>query len=110
MFGAPTALIVICTDSDKLAEETIKDHDTSTMIDVGTVAMCMQLVAHELGLATCPTTSFSQRGVAAALNLPVVLTPDFILQLGHGELPPPGSAGAAKITIDDLTYWGAFPS
>ncbi len=108
MFGVPTALIAICTDSDKLRDEGVSADDTSTMIDVGTTAMCMQLVAHELGLATCPTTSFSAGGVGASLNLPPNLTPDFLLQIGHADPPRPGGSGGGKLGLDDLVFWGSF--
>lgn len=110
MFGRPPLLIVMCSDSEQFDLEDVKEHDTSTMVDVGTTAMCMMLAAHELGLSTCPTTSFSAGGVAGAINLPRRLTPDFILQIGHATPSPPGGGGGTKLTIDDLAYWGAFPS
>ena len=107
MFGDPPILFILCTDATQLAKQGVKDHDTSTMVDVGTTAMCMMLAAHELGLGSCPTTSFSEEGVRGALNLPGELTPDFILQVGHPSPSAPGSGGE-KVTIDDFTYWGAF--
>jgi nitroreductase len=111
MFGEPPVLIVMCTDAEQLARENVKDHDTSTMVDVGTSAMCMMLAAHELGLGTCPTTSFSAGGIRGALNLPDHLTPDFMLQVGHAKPQPlGGGGGGTKLTIDEITHWGAYPS
>ena len=101
----------MCTDAEQLARENVKDHDTSTMVDVGTSAMCMMLAAHELGLGTCPTTSFSAGGIRGALNLPDHLTPDFMLQVGHAKPQPlGGGGGGTKLTIDEITHWGAYPS
>lgn len=108
LFGDPPLLIVLCTDDTQLEKEGVKGHDTSTMVDVGTTAMCMMLAAHELGLGSCPTTSFSAEGVRGALNIPEHLTPDFILQVGHAKPLPPG--GGQKVSIDDFTFWGAFPA
>ena len=108
LFGDPPLLLVLCTDDRQLEKEGVKSYDTSTMVDVGTTAMCMMLAAHELGLGTCPTTSFSAEGVRGALNVPEHLTPDFILQVGHAKPLPPG--GGQKVSNDEFTYWGAFPS
>ena len=109
MFGEPPVLFALCTDATQLEKQGVKDYDTSTMVDVGTTAMCMMLAAHELGLGSCPTTSFSEEGVRGAVNLPDHLTPDFILQVGHAK-PQPKSGGGEVVSIDDFTYFGAFPS
>ncbi len=108
LFGAPPLLLVLCTDATQLEKEGVKEYDTSTMVDVGTTAMCMMLATHELGLGSCPTTSFSAEGIRGALNMPEHLTPDFILQVGHAKPLPPG--GGQKLEIDDFTYFGAFPA
>tara|TARA_B100000686_G_scaffold342680_1_gene422278 strand:- start:733 stop:1269 length:537 start_codon:yes stop_codon:yes gene_type:complete len=108
LFGDPPLLIILCTDKKQLEKEGVKDHDTSTIVDVGTTAMCMMLAAHELGLGTCPTTSFSAEGVCGALNIPDHLVPDFILQVGNPKPLPPGSGH--KVSISEFTYWGAFPA
>lgn len=109
MFGDPPLLFVLCTDETQLEKEGVKHHDTSTMVDVGTTAMCMMLAAHELGLGSCPTTSFSAEGVRGALNIPAHLSADFILQVGHPQ-PSEATGGGQKISIDDFTHWGAFTS
>ena len=112
MLAHPTALIVICTDTIKAAEEGVKlDHDSTTWIDVGTSSQNMMVAAFEIGLGTCPTTSFSHGGVSAVLNLPNHLEPEYILQIGH---PVPQKrvirAGVStKLDIEDHTFWGAFP-
>ncbi len=111
MLAYPTALIVICTDKIKAAEEGVKlDRDSTTWIDVGTASQNMMLAAFEIGLGTCPTTSFSHGGVSTVLNLPDHLEPEYILQVGH---PVPQTrvmrAGVStRLDIEDHTYWGPF--
>jgi nitroreductase len=112
MLSNPTALIVICTDKIKAAAEGVRlAVDTTTWIDVGAAAQNIMLTALELGLGSCPTTSFSRSGVRAVLNLPDHLEPEYIVQLGH---PAPEtrlmrSGVSTKLTVDDITYWGSFP-
>ena len=114
MLGRPTALIVICTDLRKAAQEGIKlDQDQrNTWIDVGAAAQNIMLAAHALGLGSCPLTSFSLEGVRAVLELPDYLIPDYIVQLGH---PAPQKrvlrAGAPlRLTVEDISYWEHVPA
>lgn len=110
MVGNPPLLLVLCTDATQLEAEGVKTYDTSTMLDVGTTAMCMMLAAHELGLGSCPTTSFSVEGVRGALNIPTHLTPDFILQVGHAAPSAAAASGGDSLETAEFTYWGAFPA
>lgn len=112
MLAQPTALIVICTDKEKAKQEGVKlELDSTTWIDVGTASQNMMLAAHELGLGSCPTTSFSHSGVSVVLNLPGHLEPEYILQVGHPlpETRVVRSGVSTKLRIEDYTYWGAFP-
>src|SRR5438552_2639697 len=108
MLARPTALIVILTDLQKAAEQQVQiGRDTATEVDVGTAAQNMSLMAHALGLGSCPATSFSRSGVAATLDLPPTLLPEFILQLGH-PAPQPRvmrSGAVTKLPVESLTYW-----
>jgi nitroreductase len=78
-------------------------------MDVGTAAMNMMLMAHALGLGSCPVTSFSRSGAAAMLELPPHLTPEWILIVGHPapvpRLHPQGARGQKPVTARDLTWW-----
>ena len=108
MLAKPTALIVILTDLQKAAEQQVQiQRDTATSVDVGTAAQNMSLMAHALGLGSCPATSFSRSGVTATLDLPSTMVPEFILQLGHpAPQPRVMRAGAAtKLSVESLTYW-----
>jgi nitroreductase len=108
MLAMPPALIVILTDLEKAAEQQVQvERDTAVAVDVGTAAMNMSLVAHALGLGSCPATSFSRSGVAAALDLPPSMIPEFILQLGH-PAPQPRvmrAEASTRLTAESLTYW-----
>jgi nitroreductase len=108
MLAKPTALIVILTDLQKAAEQQVQiDRDMATQVDVGTAAQNMSIMAHALGLGSCPATSFSRSGVSATLELPETLVPEFILQLGHpAPQPRVMRAGAVtKLPVESLTYW-----
>ena len=108
MLAPPPAMIVILTDLEVAARESLQmEHDQANWMDVGTAAMNMMNVAHALGLGTCPVTSFSRSGAAVMLDLPPHLIPEWILIVGH---PKPQErvlrAGAPKpLTGRDLTYW-----
>jgi nitroreductase len=108
MLATPTALIVILTDLQKAAEQQVQiDKDTATSVDVGTAAQNMSLMAHALGLGSCPATSFSRSGVAATLDLPPTMVPEFILQLGHPAPQPRAvrTGAVTKLSVESLTYW-----
>src|SRR5206468_1292834 len=108
MLAKPAALVVILTETEKAAEQQVQlDKDLDTWIDVGTAAQNMSLMAHALGLGSCPATSFSRSGVSAMLELPPTQVPEFILQLGH-PAPQPRAlrAGAStRLPIEALTWW-----
>ena len=111
MLGAPTALIVICLDLERSEEQQVpvERHD-SIWIDVGTAAMNMMVVAHALGLGTCPVTSYSTSGVSTLLDLPETVVPQMFVLLGH---PAPHrrrlrAGTSTRLTVDDLTYWERY--
>lgn len=108
MLAPPPALIVILTDSEVAARESMQlEHDRSTAVDVGTAAMNMMNLAHALGLGTCPVTSFSRSGVAVMLDLPPHLIPELIVMVGHrAPVERVMRANAPKpVTARDLTFW-----
>src|SRR5947209_4549757 len=108
MLARPTALIVILTDLHKAAEQQVQiERDTATSIDIGTAAQNMSLMAHALGLGSCPATSFSRSGVSVALDVPSTMIPEFILQLGH-PAPQPRvmrTGAATRLSVESLTFW-----
>jgi nitroreductase len=109
-YGTPAALIVICTDLDRLEHFSIRqEQDVSTFIDVGTAAMNMQLMAHALSLGTTPVTSVSRSGLREVLELPEHIRPELILQVGHPAPPPPHSPRRGqKLRVEEITDWETF--
>jgi nitroreductase len=108
MLAKPTALIVILTDLERAAEQQVQiGKDTATEVDIGTAAQNMSVMAHALGLGSCPATSFSRSGVTAILDLPPTVVPEFILQLGHPAPHPRVMRRGAttKLPVESLTYW-----
>ena len=72
--------------------------------------MNMMLAAEEISLGTCPTTSFSRSGVAAALRLPEHLRPELLLQVGHRGEARRRPRPRVRIDIGDISHWGAYES
>jgi nitroreductase len=107
MLGMPAAVIAICTDATRAAEELVQlEHDRTTMIDVGTAAMNMMVAAHALRLGTCPVTSFSHVAVRVVLDLFPALEPELLLLLGH----PARSAVAAPVPAAPGRRAAALPA
>lgn len=109
-YGKPAALIVICTDLEKVERVGVhQEEDVTTWIDVGTAAMNMQVMAHALGLGTTPVTSVSQSGLREALEIPDHLRPDLILQLGHpAPSAQPRIGRGPRLRIEEITDWETF--
>ena len=66
-----------------------------------------QVRGHELGLGTCPVTSFSAAALGVALDLPAEVVPELILTLGRpaaGEATGRGRV-RERISVDDLIEW-----
>ncbi len=108
MLWEPPALIITMLDMEQ-AKSDLMDVDPSTgsYIDVGTAAMSMLTMVQSLGLGACPVTSFSKSAVSAMLELPMHLSPEFILILGY-PLPVKRNINpnAPKaLTARDLTFW-----
>jgi nitroreductase len=104
MLSVPAAMILICTDLGVARERQVQaDRDPTLWVDVGTAAMNMQLMAHSLGLGSCPVTSFSQAGVAAMLDLGGGVRPELILMLGRrrgSELAAQARPGVRPVLAD----------
>ncbi len=112
MLAHPAALIIVCTDLRSAKVEGVRvEGDSTTWIDVGAAAQNIMLTAMELGLGTCPTTSFSRSGVAALLNSPAHLVLEYIVQIGvprsEERVLRPGVS--TKLRVQDISYWGVFP-
>jgi nitroreductase len=108
MLAEPPAMIVIMIETEQAEEDSMRVEPWPVhWVDVGTAAMSMTTMAQALGLGSCPVTSFSKGGVAAMLELPSNLSPEFILILGFPiEVQRVKNPDAPKaLTTRDLTYW-----
>ena len=91
LFGWPKALVVIASDR-KQALEKGGPLALGRMghINVGIAAAHVLLLAHGLGIGTCPCISFNQKAVQYFLGLPDHIEPLLIINLGYrrGEVLP----------------------
>jgi nitroreductase len=103
---------VVCTDASQAASALVQiEHDTTTMIDVGTLLMNMLIAAQALGLGACPVTSFSHAAVRVVLELPQTVEPELFVLLGHPAEPlgrdrtaRSGGRGIAALP-DGFVWW-----
>ena len=110
MFQRPSAVILICIDWDRVAQNQVSRNDKTLYIDVGTAAQNMMLAAHALGLASGPVTSFSKEGVQVVLNLPQQLSPEMFVCLGHPNTSVAEKRTRRKLSWQNITDWERFPS
>ncbi len=94
MLPAPTAAAVICIDEARAAGYGFRPGTPGLYVDVGTTAATMLLAAFELGVASCPVTSFSRAAVARILGVEAAVTPQMIICLGHAGAEQPPAMGA----------------
>ena len=74
-------------------------------LDAGRAAQNMMVVAHALGLASCPVTMHRNDDARAVLGAPEGHKVAIVLAIGH---PAPGGGGrlqGARIPLDQLTFW-----
>lgn len=87
--GNPTALIVVCQDSD---EAQLKGGSMGPQfLAISDAAMATQniiLYAYTLGLGTCVIASFHRKALQTILNLPRSIIPIFLVSVGYPEYSP----------------------
>jgi nitroreductase len=106
MMSSPPAMVVICTDLRRLADEAVQASDMNRWIDLGAAAQNMMILAESLGLASCPTTAFSVEAVRILLELPDHFTPDYILMIGRRRsIPRMRTPNRKRVVVDELTSW-----
>ncbi len=111
MLQRPAAVILICTDWDRLNAYGISSHSKGLYIDVGTAAQTMLLAAHSMGLGSGIVTSFSKAAVSVVLNLPAHLSPEMFICLGYAAPGgPPPMRPVGKLNWQSLTDWERFPT
>lgn len=78
----------------------------SVMFDAGQAAAYMQLVAWELGIASCPATIYEPERARELLGFPAELTLRVALSFGYPapvQEPPPAALG--RRPFDDVVHW-----
>ena len=94
MFPRPQAAAVICIDVERAVGYGFRPDAPGLYVDVGTTAATLLLAAHAVGLASCPTTSFSRAAAGRLLNLKPGVTAQLIVCLGHpADVQPPPMGG-----------------
>ncbi len=93
MLPRPQAAVVICIDENRAAGYGMRPGAPGLYVDVGTAAATVLLVAHELGLGSCPVTSFSRAAVARLLALEDGIEPRMVICLGHPAAQQPSAMG-----------------
>ncbi|MBL1073678.1 nitroreductase family protein [Nocardia sp. 2] len=96
---APVVLVLAST------ENTFSD----TLFDMGRVTQSLCLAAHELGLASCPTTFHPQDNitrVAQLLELPGTWLPRHAIALGYpAPAPSPSAIPTGRLPVAELLRW-----
>ena len=111
MFQRPTAAVLICIDRYETDSHKLPPQIRSIHYDVGTAAENMLLAAHSLGLGSGIVTSFSKAAVRVVLNLPLRLSPEMLICLGHPAIERRLPIRPSRsVTWESLTYWERFAS
>ncbi len=81
-YNAPVVFLV-CYDKSKAWVSPFDANDNSGVMDTSIVGTHMMLEATELGLGSCWVKFFDPKKVAAAFDIPDILTPSFLLDVGY---------------------------
>ncbi len=97
----PKAVILLCLNEAKMEALKLKEWHLNCIMDIAMACQNMMLRAFELGLGTCPVSSFDSDSLRAILQLPDGIKPVLLVTVGHyKELPPPPPRNEAVIHIE----------
>jgi len=68
-------------------------------------AQNIMLLAHELGIGSCPVRSFHPKVVKILLDLPAWIEPQLIILLGYPTSQP---TTPYKRSLEEMTHWEQF--
>ncbi|RKX35463.1 MAG: hypothetical protein DRP19_04695 [Thermotogae bacterium] len=88
IMGKPKAIIVACVNEKKIKEQKLEKWASNAIIDVSMACQNMMLKAFELGVGSCPVTSFENDTLAKALALPSYVKPLILIALGYYDKLP----------------------
>jgi nitroreductase len=105
IIGNPTAIIVICTDKNKIRNIKEGNIDEMIWIDLGAALQNMLLAAHELGYGGCPIGSFHKKALEAFLNIPENFDIRLLVVLGKPKNIP---KAPPKRPLEEIFLEGKF--
>lgn len=96
--------IAVCSDQrDTHFEESSRPILTAK--EAAVAVQNMLLMAHALGLGSCPVVSFSETGIRELLELPAHISPVFLVALGFpAEFPSP----PPRKELSRITFWERY--
>lgn len=87
MFSTPSTIIILCVNKQRSAKGG-KMGDSMAIMDLSMAAQNMMLMAHCLGIGSCPILSFSKEGLKELLDIPEHIEPVMLLALGYPKVRP----------------------
>ncbi len=91
LFGNPSLVIILCINL-KRAEKGGKLGELSALMDISMSAQNMMLMAHTMGIGSCPVLSFSEPALRQLFRIPPHIKPVLLLSFGYPKIvpsPPP---------------------
>jgi len=88
ILGNPSAVIVACLDKGKLNKNDSQQWFLNGVMDVAMACQNMMLRAFELGIGSCPVTSFDSDSLVRILALPLEYHPLILVILGFFDKLP----------------------
>ncbi len=75
------------------------------MFDAGQAAAYMQLAAWELGIGSCPVTSFARDQARRLLGIPDELAVRIALAFGYPLHPPQPPRKGGRRSFNEVVHW-----
>jgi nitroreductase len=82
--------------------------DANRPFDIGRMAQNVMVVAHSIGLASCPVTFHDQGCVNDLLGIPADHEAPMGVGVGHPAPPTEERKSAPRIPLDELVAWGRW--
>ena len=100
-----SVVIVVCSDQGDMQDFGEASRSILAAEEAAMAAQNMLLMAHSLGLGSCPVASFSGTGIRALLELPDHIRPILMVALGFSaEHPDP----PRRKELSRITFWERY--
>jgi len=87
LFGDPSLLIIVCINKER-AKKGGRLGEVSALMDVSMSMQNMMLMAHSMGIGSCPILSFSKLALRELFRIPPHIEPVIILSFGYPKVIP----------------------